>query len=96
VSWNVPSSIEHLFVLNLLRTFSSDSSGQLNVLWHNGHSLCVDSAQVGILEQANQIGLASLLQSSNSSALEPEISLEILGNLSYETLEGQFPDQQLS
>ena len=36
------------------------------------------------------------LKSSNSSRLEPEISFEILGNLSHQTLEGQLSDEQLS
>ena len=36
------------------------------------------------------------LQSSNSSALEPEIGLEVLGNLPDQTLERQLADEQLS
>ena len=38
----------------------------------------------------------SYLKSSNGGRLEPEISFEILGDLSHETLEGQLPDEQLS
>jgi len=56
----------------------------------------VDGAQVGVLKQANQIGLAGLLQGSNGSALEAQVSLEILGDLPDQTLEGQLPDEQLS
>merc|ERR1711892_1271099 len=56
----------------------------------------MDGTQVGILEQANQVGLAGLLQSSNSSALEPEVSLEVLGNLTDQTLEGQLANKELS
>ena len=64
-----------------LSTFSSDSPGQLNVLGHDGHPLGVDGAQVGVLKQTNEVGLAGLLQSHNSWALEPQVSLEVLGNL---------------
>jgi len=79
-----------------LGSFATDSSGELDILWHDGHTLGVDGAQVGVLEQANQVGLAGLLQSANGSALEPEISFEILSNFSHETLEGQFTDEELS
>lgn len=49
-----------------LCTFSADSTGQLDVLWHDGNTLGVDGAQVGILEKTNQVGLASLLKSHDS------------------------------
>ena len=39
-----------------LSSFSTDSSGQLDVLWHNGHPLCVDGAQVGVFEETDQVG----------------------------------------
>ena len=38
----------------------------------------------------------SYLKSSNGGRLEPEISFEILGDFSDETLEGQLPDEELS
>merc|ERR1711992_41669 len=79
-----------------LGSFATDSSGELNILWHDGHTLGVDGAQVGVFEQADQVSLAGLLQSANGSALEPEISFEILSNFSHETLEGQFTDEELS
>ena len=45
-----------------LSTLASDASGQLNVLRHDGDTLGVDRAQVGVLEQADQVGLGSFLQ----------------------------------
>lgn len=66
-----------------LCTFSADPTGQLDVLWHDGNTLGVDGAQVGILEKTNQVSLASLLKSHDGRALEPEIGLEILSNFSY-------------
>jgi len=79
-----------------LGSFATDSSGELDILWHDGHTLGVDGAQVGVFEKADQVSLAGLLQSANGSALEPEISFEILSNFSHETLEGQFTDEELS
>jgi len=38
----------------------------------------VDGAQIGVLEQANQIGFGSLLQGEHCRRLEAEICLEVL------------------
>ena len=81
--------------MSKLSTLSTDPSGQLDVLGHDGHPLGVDGAQVGILEESDQVGLASLLQSHHSAALEPEVSLEVLGNLPDEPLEGKLADEEL-
>ena len=45
-----------------LGPLSPDPPGQLDVLWHDGHTLGVDGAQVGVLKQTNQVSLAGLLQ----------------------------------
>ena len=79
-----------------LSSLSSDSPGQLDVLGHDGDSLGVDGAQVGVLKQTDEVSLASLLQSHDGRGLEPEVSLEVLGDLSHQTLEGKLPDEQLS
>ena len=75
--------------------FSADAPGQLDVLGHDGHPLGVDGAQVGVLKQTDEVGLAGLLESHDSRALEPEVSLEVLGDLSDQTLEGELADEQL-
>ena len=54
-----------------LGSLSSDSSGQLDVLGHDGDPLGVDGTQVGILEKSDEVGLAGLLESHDSRALEP-------------------------
>ena len=68
----------------------------MDVLGHDGHPLGVDGAQVGVLEQSHQVGFAGLLQSGHGRALEAQVSLEVLGDLTNETLEGQLADQKLS
>ena len=50
-------------------------------LGHDGDPLGVDGAEVGVLEQSHQVGLASFLKGSNSCRLESEVCLEILSNL---------------
>ncbi|CAH3044955.1 unnamed protein product, partial [Porites lobata] len=78
-----------------LCSFSTDSSGQLNVLGHDGDALSVDGAQVGVFKQTNKVSFASLLKSHHSRALETQIGLEVLSDFSHKTLEGQLADQQL-
>ena len=70
-----------------LGTFSADPPCQLDVLGHDGDTLGVDGAQVGVLKQANQVGLAGLLQGADGGGLEPQVSLEVLSNLTNKTLE---------
>lgn len=83
-------------VANKLGTFTPDSSGELDILGHDSNSFGVDGAQVGILEKTNEVCFASLLQSHDSWALESQIGLEILGDLTNKSLEWKFPDQKFS
>ena len=82
-------------LLNNLSTLSTDAAGQLDVLGHDGDTLGVDGAQVGVLEQTNKVGLAGLLEGHDGRALEPQVSLEVLGDLSHQTLEGQLAEKEL-
>jgi len=54
----------------------------------------VDSAQVGVFEEGNQVGLASFLEGSDSSRLETKIALVVLSNFSHQTLEGELSDEE--
>ena len=79
-----------------LSPFSTNPSGQLDVLGHNGDPLSVDGAEVGVLEEPHKVCLTGLLKSHNSGTLEAQVSLEILCNLTNQSLEWQLADQQLS
>jgi len=79
-----------------LGTLSADTASKLDILWHNSDTLGVNGAQIGVLEQSDQISLTGLLESTNGSRLEPQISFEVLSNFSHKTLEGQLPDEELS
>ena len=78
-----------------LSSFSSDTTSQLDVLGHDGDSLGVDGTEVGVFEQTNEVSLGSLLKSHDGGRLESQVGLEVLGDFSDETLEGQLTDEQL-
>lgn len=41
----------------------------------------MDGAQVGVLEEGDEVRLDGLLESTNGGRLEAEVGLEVLGNL---------------
>jgi hypothetical protein len=82
-------------VLNL-STLSTDTAGKLDVLGHDGDTLGVDGAQVGVLKQTDEVSLAGLLEGHDGGALEAQVSLEVLGDLTDQALEGQLADEELS
>lgn len=45
-----------------LSSFPANSSGQLNILRHYGHSLCVNGTQICVLKQSNKVGFTCFLQ----------------------------------
>lgn len=75
---------------------TTNAAGKVNVTGHDGNTLAVDSTQVNILKQRDEVGLGSLLEGSDGSRLEAKVSLALLGNLTDETLEGELADQELS
>ena len=56
----------------------------------------MDGGQVGVLEETDQVGLSGLLESKNGRSLESQVSLELLSDLTDETLEWELSDQELS
>lgn len=77
-----------------LGPLAPDTSGQLYVLRHDGDSLGVDGAEVRVFEETDQVSLARFLESHHGRTLETEVGLEILSDLSDETLERQLSDEQ--
>ena len=78
-----------------LCSLATDSSCQLDVLWHDGDTLGVDGAQVGVFEEADEVCFGGFLEGRDGGRLEPEVSLEVLGNLTDETLEWELTDEEL-
>ena len=79
-----------------LSTLSTDTAGKLDVLGHDGDTLGMDGTQVGILKQTDKVSLTGFLEGHDSRALEAEVSLEVLGDLTDQALEGQLADEELS
>ncbi|KAL0913870.1 hypothetical protein M5K25_017362 [Dendrobium thyrsiflorum] len=74
---------------------SSVKSIKLDVLGHDGNPFGVDSAQICVFKETNKVCLRCLLQSQHGMALETQIRLEILCDLTNKPLERQLSDQQL-
>ncbi|CAN0902069.1 hypothetical protein LINGRAHAP2_LOCUS21769 [Linum grandiflorum] len=55
----------------------------------------MNRAEIGVLEQSDEISLGSLLESGDGAALEPKIRLEILCDLPHQPLERQLPYEKL-
>ena len=55
----------------------------------------MDSTQVGVLEKTNEVSLGGLLEGKNGGSLEAKVTLEILGDLTNKTLEGQLADEKV-
>ena len=70
-----------------LLAFASEAAGELNVLGLNRDTLGVNRSQVGVLEERHEVRLGSFLQRHDGRRLETEIRLEVLGDLTNETLE---------
>jgi histone H3 len=78
-----------------LVALTAEAAGELDVLALDGDTLGVDGAEVGILEEGDEVRLDGLLKSTDGGRLESEIRLEVLCNLTDETLEGELSDEKL-
>ena len=72
---------------------TTDAAGELDVLGHDGDALGVDGRKVGVFEETNEVGLGGFLEGEDSGALETEVVLELGGDLTDETLEGELADE---
>jgi hypothetical protein len=54
----------------------------------------MDGAEIGILEERDEISLNGLLESADGGRLEAQVGLEILGDFADEALEGQLADEE--
>ena len=55
----------------------------------------MDGAQVGIFKETDEVSFRGFLESHDGGRLQSEISFEILGDFSDESLEGQLSDEKL-
>lgn len=74
---------------------TTDSAGELHVLGHDGNSLGVDGAEVGVLEETDHVGFGGLLEGKDGGALETELASVLGSDLTDESLEGELADEEL-
>jgi len=79
-----------------LSTLSTDTTSKLNILRHDCHALSVNSTKICVFKKSNKISLGCFLERKDSSGLESQIGLEVLSDLTHETLEGGFADEKIS
>ena len=77
-----------------LRALTADAAGELHVLRHDRDTLGVDGAQVGVFEEANEVGFGGFLEGEDRGGLESQVGLEILGDFTDEALERELADQK--
>lgn len=55
----------------------------------------MDGSQVGVFEQRDEVSLGSFLECKDGRRLETEVGLEVLGDFTDESLEGEFADEKV-
>jgi len=78
-----------------LRAFTAETPGKGKVLGLDGDTFGMNSSQVGVLEERDEVSLSSFLESHNGGGLEAEIGLEVLSDFTDEPLEGELADEEL-
>ena len=68
----------------------------MHVFWHDGDSLGVDGAKVGVFEKSDHVGFSGLLEGEDGGRLESKVSLEVVGDFSNESLERKLSDEEFS
>ena len=79
-----------------LRSLAAETAGKLDVLGLDGDTLGMDGAEIGVLKEGNEVGLDRLLKSADGGGLEAQVGFEVLSDLTDETLEWQFANEELS
>ena len=78
-----------------LGALAANTPSKLDVIRHNRDALGMDRAQVSVFEETNEVRLGGFLEGQHSQSLEAEVTLEVLGDLADETLEGQLADEEV-
>lgn len=67
-------------MLASLVALTTEAAGELDVLGLDGDALGVDGAQVGVLEEGDEVRLDRLLEGADGGGLEAKVALEVLGD----------------
>ena len=75
---------------------SSDSEGKLHVLFSKGGPLGVDAAEVGVLEEGDEVSLSGLLESGDGLGLNSHVGVHLLNDLSDDSYEGSSGEKEIN
>ena len=78
-----------------LRALATEAASKLDVLALDGDTLGVDSAQVGVFKERDEVSLNGFLEGTDGRGLEAQVGLEVLCDFTDKTLEGKLADQEL-
>ena len=81
-----------------LSTLATNTARQLHVLGHDGNTLGMNGAQVGVFKHSNKACFGSLLKGKDGSALETKVVspvIQSLSNLTNQALERSLANQQV-
>lgn len=62
---------------------------------HDGDSLSVDGAEVGVFEETDEVGLGGFLEGEKSGALESHLRLGVVSDLLDDSLERKLSDEKV-
>ncbi len=79
-----------------LSALATEAAGELEVAGHEGDALGVEGAEVGVGEEAGDVGLGRLLEGGDGGRLPAEAVLVAGGELADEALEGGLAHQEVS
>ena len=77
-------------------SFATDSSCQLDILWHDRDALGMNCAEVSVFEDTDQVCFTGFLESHDGRRLESKIGLEVLSNFTNQSLEWKFSEKEFS
>ena len=80
----------------IVESLSSDSSGEVHILLHDGNSGSVNCAEVSIFEETSEVALSSFLKGDKSLGLEAELSIDTVADSTDESLEGSSQEHERS
>jgi len=82
--------------IDRLRSLTTETTSELDILGLDSDTLGVDGAEIGVFEERDEVSLNGLLKSTDGRRLETKITLEVLGNFTNQSLERKLSDQELS
>jgi hypothetical protein len=76
-------------------TLSTDATSELHILGHDSDTLGMDSTEVRVLKETDEVSLRRFLQGQHSRSLKAKIRVQVLGNLTDQTTERSLLDQEI-